>query len=106
MEKNQKQFDILNINSTEYKTRLSRKYREKPPYTPHDISKVSCFIPGTIVEVMVSVGDEVKEGEVLLVLEAMKMKNRITSPASGKIRRVEVKPGARVTKGQVLVVLI
>ena len=106
MDKKAQEFEILNINQTEYTTRLSKKFKQKGHYMPPDISKVNCFIPGTIVEVLVDVGDEVNEGDDLLVLEAMKMKNRIKSPASGKIRRVNVTEGERVAKGHLLIVLI
>ena len=98
--------EFLNINQTKYKTRLSKKYRERKFYTKPDISKVRCFIPGTVVEICVEVGEEVKEGQNLLILEAMKMKNRIKSHASGKIRRIEVKEGQKVAKGDLLIVLI
>lgn len=98
--------EFLNINQTRYKTRLSKKYREREPYKKPDITKVKCFIPGTIVEICVKVGDEVKEGQDLLILEAMKMKNRIKSHASAKIRRIEVTEGQKVAKGDLLIVLI
>jgi len=100
------EYESLNIDSTIYKTRLSKKYKKKGAYKPEDVSKVNCFIPGTIVEVLVEVGQEVKEGQDLLILEAMKMKNRIKCPAAGKVRRINVKEGESVPKGHELVVLI
>ena len=106
MSKKEKKVESLNIDSTVYQTNLSKKYREREGYQPVDVSKVKCFIPGTIVEICVNVGDEVEEGQNLIILEAMKMKNRIKSPASGKIRRIEIEEGQKVAKGDLLIVLI
>lgn len=53
-------------------------------------------MPGKIIEVRVSEGDRVTKGHVLLVLEAMKMRNEIASPAAGVIRRLRVVAGANV----------
>ena len=106
MSKSDNGFENLNIDQTIYKTRLSKKYKERKEFKLPDVSKVFCFIPGTIVEIKVEVGQEVQEGEDLLILEAMKMKNRIKSPASGKIRSINVKEGEKVPKGSLLVVLI
>lgn len=48
-------------------------------------TKVTAPMPGTILKLSVKAGDTVKKGDVLLVLEAMKMENEITSPADGKV---------------------
>ena len=60
-------------------------------------------MPGKIVEVKVREGQEVKEGDVLCVLEAMKMQNDLKSPVSGKVARVHVQDGANVEATTVLV---
>lgn len=62
-------------------------------------------MPGLVVEINVSEGDQVKAGDTLLVLEAMKMQNEITAPASGIILTVSVKSGAAVNSGDNLLVL-
>ena len=64
---------------------------------------VTAPMPGKIVKVMVSEGDEVAERDLLIVLEAMKMEHRIEAPHAGKVRRVEVAPGALVSGGATLV---
>lgn len=53
-------------------------------------------MPGKIVSVAVHEGEEVKAGQVLLILEAMKMQNEIPSPAAGVVKKVLVKPGQNV----------
>ena len=62
-------------------------------------------MPGLIVRVSVSVGDDVEAGQALVVMEAMKMENELRSSASGKVRAVHVAPGKTVEKGTVLVEL-
>ena len=63
---------------------------------------VTAPIPGVIQEVKVSAGQSVKKGDVLFVLEAMKMKNNITAMHDGKVASVSVSKGDSVTHGQAL----
>ena len=60
-------------------------------------------IAGTVVKVLVEAGQEVKEGETLLVFEAMKMETEVTAPKDGRIAAVDVAVGDAVQGGQVLV---
>ena len=60
-------------------------------------------MPGKVVEVKVKEGQEVKEGDVLCVLEAMKMQNDLKSPVTGKVTRVHVQDGANVEATTILV---
>ncbi len=62
-------------------------------------------MPGTILKVNVSAGETVKKGQVLLILEAMKMENELTAPADGKVATVNVAKGSAVNVGDVLVSL-
>lgn len=66
---------------------------------------VSAPMPGNIVNIMVSEGQTVKSGQVLVVLEAMKMENEIVSPKDAKVAQVVISKGASVNTGDVLVVL-
>ncbi len=67
--------------------------------------KVQAPLPGTITEVKVKVGDTVKEGETVIVLEAMKMQNNIEAEASGTITSVLVNQGETVMEGATLVTI-
>lgn len=67
------------------------------------ISEQKAPMPGLVLNVCVGVGDEVKKGDNLLVLEAMKMENIIKSPADLKVKSLKVKPGDKVEKNQVLI---
>ncbi len=62
-------------------------------------------MPGSIFKVQVKAGEAVKRGQVLLVLEAMKMENEITAPADGKVVAVKVVVGQVISAGEVLLVL-
>jgi acetyl-CoA/propionyl-CoA carboxylase, biotin carboxylase, biotin carboxyl carrier protein len=60
---------------------------------------------GTIVKVLVEVGQAVEAGQPVVVLEAMKMENQITAEKSGTVKEVRVKPGDTVGAGDVAVVV-
>ena len=62
-------------------------------------------MPGTIIEVQVNPGDEVVEGQELLVLEAMKMENPIVATTDGKIKEINVKVDDKVATKQVMLVI-
>jgi biotin carboxyl carrier protein len=64
---------------------------------------VTCPIAGTVVEIKCRAGDVVKEGQILLVVEAMKMNTSIAAPASGTVKAIPVAVGDNVREGQVLV---
>ena len=66
---------------------------------------VTAPMPGNILKVAVSVGQTVKEGDLLVVLEAMKMENEIFAPKSGTVAQVLVTKGATVDTGATMVVL-
>ncbi len=67
--------------------------------------KIIAPMPGTINRINVKIGDAVKQGDVLLVLEAMKMENDITAPQDGTVSSIEVNQGATVATDAVLITL-
>lgn len=70
-----------------------------------DGEAVTAPLPGLVVDVKVSAGQQVSSGELLLVLEAMKMENQIVAPVAGTVKQVYVSKGATVNAGDVLVVI-
>jgi biotin carboxyl carrier protein len=96
---------MLNINSTRYQTRLSSRFLNRKPYKPSDPKLISSFIPGTILDILVRQGQKVQKGDELLILEAMKMQNKIKCPADGQIKKISVKKGEKVSKGSILIEL-
>lgn len=63
---------------------------------------VKATMPGTILSFNVAVGDKVEEGQVVAILEAMKMENEVTAPASGEVKSIHVEKGSSVVEGQVI----
>ena len=70
---------------------------------PSGAAKVTAPMPGTILAVNVSKGDTVKKGDVVAILEAMKMENEIAATQDGTITSVNVAKGASVNSGDVIV---
>lgn len=67
------------------------------------ISEIKAPMPGMVLKVLVEEGTEVKKGDNLFVLEAMKMENIIKSPADVTVKTIKIQPGDKVEKGQVLI---
>jgi len=63
-------------------------------------------MPGLVVKVPVEIGQEVKKGDKLVILESMKMENELKAPRDGRVERINVKPGDSVEQGQSLVVIV
>lgn len=80
---------------------------EAPPKSrPAEVSarvEVTSPLPGAVLEVKVSAGQEVSPGQVLVILEAMKMENEIIAPRAGRVAEVAVTPGQSVSAGDLLV---
>ena len=91
------------VTARKYKTLLTIKYANRKPYEAPNTFEIRSHIPGTIVKFMVKEGDRVKEGEVLLILEAMKMMNKVLMPYDGKVTKIMVAEGQRVPKNHLIV---
>ncbi|MCK4695539.1 MAG: acetyl-CoA carboxylase biotin carboxyl carrier protein subunit [Candidatus Cloacimonetes bacterium] len=81
----------------------SSSYEEKEKEVVTDVSEnLRALIPGMIIEYKKKVGDKVKAGETVIVLEAMKMFNNLDAPIDGAIKNIDYKAGDSVSKGDVL----
>lgn len=74
----------------------------KPAAIDENAISVKATMPGTILSFNVAIGDKVTEGQVVAVLEAMKMENELTAPASGEVISIHVEKGSSVVEGQVI----
>ncbi len=77
----------------------------KRPTPPGGAGAITSQMTGRIIRVDVEPGRQVKEGDVLLIIEAMKMENEVLAPAAGTVKEVAVAAGARVSEGDLLVIL-
>lgn len=66
---------------------------------------IKSIMPGKVIKLLTSTGDEVKEGQGLIIMEAMKMENEITSPKSGRVVDIKVKEGNTVESDAELIVI-
>lgn len=78
---------------------------QSAPAVSGEGEQIKAPMPGTILDVKVTPGSSVKKGQVLLILEAMKMENEILAPADGTVSQVQVAKGSSVNTGDVLVVI-
>ena len=87
----------------EYKTTLTKKYKNRKKWSPPNKDHILSIIPGTINKVLVTEKQKVNTGETLLILEAMKMANRILMPYDGIITKIHVTPGEVVPKHHLMI---
>jgi biotin carboxyl carrier protein len=106
-DKTQNKYTVL-LNGVSYSFTIEspisyrrRKYLEKYKQA-NKVEAVTAPMPGKIIELLVEEGTPVKEGEAILILEAMKMQNEIIAQVSGKVKKIHIKPGDSVTKDDLL----
>ena len=102
---NNNNLGFLNIDTSLYKTRISNKFENRKPYQPADPRIILSFIPGTVLDVFIEPGQNVTKGQVLMILDAMKMQNKLKCNIDGKVKSITVKKGDKVSKGTVLLEL-
>ncbi|MBQ7718706.1 MAG: acetyl-CoA carboxylase biotin carboxyl carrier protein subunit [Clostridia bacterium] len=109
----------VNVNGTDYEIKLEVLEDDgktaapapkaapapAPAAAPAGGTQVKSPMPGTILDVRVSEGQSVESGDVLMILEAMKMENEIVAPSAGKVTSVSVTKGTAVESGTVLCTL-
>ncbi len=93
------------VTARKYKTQLTKKFKNRKVWIEPNPLEVYSFIPGTIIQISVKEGDIVKEGDPLLILEAMKMQNRIEMPFTAKIKKLNVNVGDRIPKEMLMIEL-
>ncbi len=99
----------VTVNGTAYEIELESDARLPAPppaaAAPAGGEQVTSPMPGTILDVKVTQGASVKKGDVLMILEAMKMENEIMCPRDGKVASIHAAKGAAVESGALLCVI-
>jgi biotin carboxyl carrier protein len=101
----QEKFSQLALENGTYETRLTKKFEKRKLHEKQDPRIVKAVIPGVIAEINAKVGQTVKQSAPVMILEAMKMLNRIMAPMDGKVKAVHVQMNETVSKGQILMEL-
>ncbi|WP_163323093.1 biotin/lipoyl-containing protein [Draconibacterium mangrovi] len=89
----EKELKNLVIQGAVYKTTFTKRFENRVKYVTPDPNELYSFIPGTIIDIFIKTKQKVKEGETLLLLEAMKMENQVRMPFDGEIVKIHVKKG-------------
>jgi biotin carboxyl carrier protein len=100
---------VLKVNSVKFNLQVKDKYDELLHSLGLDnlaskkVNEIKAPMPGMVLNVLVKEGDEVKKGDALLILEAMKMENILKSPTDGTIKKIAATKGVAVEKNQLLI---
>jgi biotin carboxyl carrier protein len=93
----------LLVDDTDYETEVPEGYTGKGKEEAAKSGEIRAVIPGVIIEVRVRKDQKVAEGDVVIVLEAMKMYNDIETDSDGTVNEILVAEGDKVAKGQVMI---
>lgn len=99
----------VKINNTSYNLSIKDKYDELlhnlglDTLTSKKVNDIKAPMPGMVFKILVEEGQEIKKGDPLIILEAMKMENVLKSPTDGTIKKIAVKTGIAVEKNQILI---
>lgn len=100
---------FVKINNSPYTLDIKDKYDELLHNLGLDnlaskkVNDIKAPMPGMVLNILVAEGQEVKKGDALIVLEAMKMENILKSPTDGTIKKIAIKKGVAVEKNQILI---
>jgi len=108
MDYEKKEF-VLKINGNKYSLQVKDKFDDLlkslgfENFASGKVNEIKAPMPGLVLDVLVKAGSEVKKGDPIMVLEAMKMENILKSPTDGKIKKINVEKRQAVEKNQVLI---
>ena len=97
--------DKATVNGKSYDVNVKAGIETKASSGAGEGEEVKAALPGNVLRIEVSEGDEVAEGDVLLVVEAMKMETEVKSPKAGTVKSIEVAQGDKIVTGQTMVIL-
>ena len=95
-DKEKKQYII--VHSAKYETTYTKKYLNRKVWAEPNFNNINSYIPGTIIDILVKVGQVLEEGDSIIVLEAMKMYNDVQMPFKGRILKINIEKGQKIPK--------
>lgn len=98
-------FSTFLIDGDKYRTLLTEKFKNRKKWENPDERKIYSEIPGTVIKIHVEEGQEVKNGDLMLVLEAMKMKNKILFLSDGVVKKIHIHESEKIPKGKLMIEL-
>lgn len=105
MTKSTHEFATIALESGDFQSLPTKKYLQRKTFEKESPGIIKAQIPGTVDQVLVAIGQSVRKGDTLMILEAMKMLNRIKAPIDGIVGQLPSAPGSKVSKNQLLVEL-
>ncbi len=101
---NSEKINII-VDGTDYLTRSTPAFNKRKKWEIPNDKIIKSIIPGTVIDIFVKVGDHVKDGDKMMIVEAMKMNNEFAFHRDGKVKSIYVQKKDIVTKGQLLIEL-
>ncbi len=102
---NEKEFRPFLVDQVSYLTLTTKKFENRKKWQPSNPKEICSIIPGSVIEVLVTSGQKVKSGEVLLTLDSMKMHTKIEMPYDGVIKDVYLAKGDRIPKNFIMITI-
>jgi len=99
----EKELKPLIVQGAIYQTQYTWKFENRVNYETPNENLIYSFIPGTIVDIFIKTKQKVKEGETLLLLEAMKMENQVRMPFDGQIVKIHIKKDETIPKRHLMI---
>lgn len=101
------ELEAISENKESIQVPTQEEKKEAAPTTSAPVSgqAVNAPISGKVLDVRVKVGDHIKKGSVVAIVEAMKLENEVPSPFEGTVKEIKVSKGSDVTSGDTLIVL-
>lgn len=98
-----KEMKSLIVQGAKYQTTLTWKFENRVKYLTPNPNHIYSFIPGTVIDIFIKPKQKVKEGETLLLLEAMKMQNQVRMPFDGQVLKIHVKKDQIIPKKYLMI---
>jgi len=95
----------ITVLGASYETKITKGYKNRKKWEAHNDNNIVSYIPGTVVDIPVKEGQEVKKGELIMLLEAMKMINSILAPKDAIVKKIHVVKGQSIPKGGMMIEL-